>query len=850
MKKILKKYDYLIYTFLLGFIIVCAIYKLQDVAPFGRNSLLTVDFFHQYGPMLAEFFDRIHQGENILYSFNTGLGLPIFRNFFNYLSSPLNVIMFLFKRKYLIMSYSIIIGLKAILSAITMNYYLTKKHNTKNLVFIGLSLLYAFSAYFTAYYWNIMWLDGLIMLPLITLGIENIVNKNNGLLYTISLIIMLFTNYFIGYMICIFACIYFIAYLIIKSDFKKIKKILKIIGKFTICSLISGLLLSWELIPMFEALTSTNATTGTMPFDQYYAFNILEFIKNHLTGVTSTVFASDISNCPNISCGILSVSLLIAFIFDNKVNIKRKIIYLSLLIILFLSFYLAPLDYIWHAFHVPNDLPYRYSFIYSFILIIISSYTIKNIKNVKIYKMIISYIVALLLIAFVFITKYENISNEMLLINIFLITTYFLIFILYRVYPKLKQLALVLFIIVISLECIISVNHNWDILQYIDEFYSTYQPINSSTKNIKKSEDELFYRTEKNYILTLNDGAWYDYYGMSTFSSMAYQDIAKLNNNLGMPGNNINSYYYKQNTPIYDLMFNMKYIIGNNYDNTRYKIKVNSNDSKTYEFKYNIGLMYGVNNSIKKWKYNYINPFEYQNDFIENTTNIENTLYRLTLKEHEIIFNNKNETIVKYTYINSKDNLYFYTNNSLVNYILIGDTLYYKNDIDINNIAAKLNTEISNYETYDEEYVINYINTIDEDINIYVGFSTYLNEEIDTYTINQDKFIKAYNILNTNKVNITKFNENIIEANINLKENKTIYTSIPYDKGWKVFVNDKEIKTYPINETLLGFDLKKGNNKIKLKYIPNNLNIGLSISLITLTFIFIYIIIKKKTNLT
>ena len=90
MKKItsfFKKYDYLFYTFLLALIIICIIYKLQEIAPLGRNSMLTIDFFHQYGPMLAEFYDRIKQGENILYSFNTGLGLPIFRNFFNTLKN-------------------------------------------------------------------------------------------------------------------------------------------------------------------------------------------------------------------------------------------------------------------------------------------------------------------------------------------------------------------------------------------------------------------------------------------------------------------------------------------------------------------------------------------------------------------------------------------------------------------------------------------------------------------------------------------------------------------------------------------------------------------------------------------
>ena len=135
--------------------------------------------------------------------------------------------MFLFKRRNIIMSYSIIIGLKSILSCITCSYYIHKKFNTNKLYMIGISLLYGYSAYFTAYYWNIMWLDGMYILPLITLGIENIINKDNGFLYTLSLTLMLFTNYFIGYMICIYSCIYFLSYLIIKTKKFNIKNISK-----------------------------------------------------------------------------------------------------------------------------------------------------------------------------------------------------------------------------------------------------------------------------------------------------------------------------------------------------------------------------------------------------------------------------------------------------------------------------------------------------------------------------------------------------------------------------------------------------------------------------------------------
>ena len=847
LKKI-KKYDYLLYTFLLGLIIICTIYKLQEVAPFGRNSLLTIDFFHQYGPMLAEFFDRIFGNESFIYSFNLGLGLPFYRNYFNYLSSPLNILILLFNRSNLIMSYSIIIGIRAIITATTMSILLKHKLNMNNYLNIGLSLLYAFSAYFTAYYWNIMWLDGMMFLPLITLGIENIINKNNGILYTITLTLMLYSNYFIAYMICIFSVIYFVAYLIIKTKTFNWKKILKTIIKFIICSLIAGLLMAWALIPMYEALTSTNATSGSMPTSQYYAFSIINFFFNSLTGVNSTVFASDISNCPNVSCGILSIALYIQFILNNKITLKRKLIYTSILLLLLISFYFGPLDYIWHAFHVPNDLPYRYSFLYTFITIICCGYSLKYIKNISYFKVLLSYLISILLITIVFYIDYNNISTNMIKINYILITIYFLIYNLYIFFPKLKKLAIIIFTLTIGLECILSVNHNWDILQYIDEFYSTYNDTNNSINIIKSKDKDLFYRTEKNYILTFNDGAWYDYYSQTTFSSMAYNSLAEMNNNLGQPGNYINSYYYKQNTPIYDLIFNIKYIIGSNTDYKRYNLVQNENNTLTYKFNYTTGLMFGVNNTIKNWTYNYNNPLEFQNEFISNTTNIKETLYKLNYETKEIVESNESETIVKFTYNNVDDNIYIYDNNYLINYILVDNTVYYKNDNSINNISNNIETTIYNYEPYNETYVIN--KNIKDNIEIYVSYSNYLDEEINIYSINNEKFINAYKLLKENEVKIKEFKEHYIKGYLNSKSIQTIYTSIPYDKGWNVYINDKKVNTFKIADSLLGFESQEGENKIELKYIPNNLDIGISTSISTLIFSITYLIVKKKkTNL-
>ena len=97
--KFINSNKWTILTGLISLVCVSIIYTVNKIAPFGNNSMLDVDFYHQYGPLLNELYDRVKEGSSLLYSFNTAGGLPFYRNFLNYLSSPFNIILFLFKKE-------------------------------------------------------------------------------------------------------------------------------------------------------------------------------------------------------------------------------------------------------------------------------------------------------------------------------------------------------------------------------------------------------------------------------------------------------------------------------------------------------------------------------------------------------------------------------------------------------------------------------------------------------------------------------------------------------------------------------------------------------------------------------
>ena len=828
-----------------SFIILYEFYE-SGVIPFGKYSLLCIDFYHQYGPMTYEYVHRLLGNGSLVYSFYQGLGLPIYRNFLNYLSSPVNLLLLFFNKSNHLSGLSLVIGLKAVLSALTCSYYLSKKFKTNNILLVPISLLYAYSAYYRAYYWNLMWIDGMIMLPLITLGIESLVKEKKWKLYTFSLFIMIIANYFIAYMICIYSVLYFIIYLVYKTSFKnKLKKNVKdIISKgllFAGCSLLAGGLSAFLMIPMATSMASISATGGTIPTTQYYNFEFINFIKAHLSSIDSVIFKSDPITTPNVSAGIISIFLVISYLLNTSISKKNKICYLLLYFCFFAIIFVPQLDYIVQAFHVPNDLPYRYSFIYTFILVILSSYALINIDKEGLIKLLLIFLFCVGMVIATIVDTYEGASKEALLINIIVLFLFVLFLLLGKHFKSYRGIFYFALVLVATIDSISSVSYGFNITQIAENFYSQTATMDEKIETIHNYDESLFYRIDSISNHTLNDSAKSFYNGVTTFSSMAYEDLSKLQGYLGNKGNKINSYIYVDQTPIYDIMFDVKYSIGSRLDNKRYTQLSNKD---IYKFNYSTGIAFGVNKDIINWEYTNSNPIKVQNDFVEKATHIDNVFNPLTLVDKEEVQNDKIK-VINYKYINPNEMSYLYFNTSAISYIKIGTNLYARDD----NYSYSNHLGSYNYYSYDDEYIIT-INSEEEYINIQVGYNYVDDNSVYPFYLDSNKFEEVYEKFKNNSMTLTSFSEDRISGQIYLDDDSTVYTSIPYDEGWEVYVNDKLVNTYSLGNSLLAFNADKGLNKIELRYKIPKLKISLIISTISLAIVCQMIYYDRKKKVT
>ena len=163
-------------AFLIPVIILAALYYVRDIFPFGSNCYLRSDMYHQYAPFFSEFWHKIRSGESLTYSWDIGMGTNFTSLFAYYLASPANWLIALFPQRSMIEIMNAMIIVKLAAASVSFAYYIAKHFHTKSCSIALFGTFYALSGFVAAYSWNIMWLDCVILVPLIMLGLERLVN--------------------------------------------------------------------------------------------------------------------------------------------------------------------------------------------------------------------------------------------------------------------------------------------------------------------------------------------------------------------------------------------------------------------------------------------------------------------------------------------------------------------------------------------------------------------------------------------------------------------------------------------------------------------------------------------------
>ncbi len=867
-------------------LVVCFCYEL---APFGNMTILRMDLYHQYGPLFAELSDRITSLDSLIYSWNSGGGGPFLGNFYNYLSSPTAILMLIFGHKNMPEAIAAMIITKACIASFTFSFYLNRKFKHNSPLISAFGLLYACSGYFIAYYWNLMWLDAFYLFPLVMLGIEKLITERKMKLYTVTLALTLVTNYYMGYMVCIFSVIYFLYCYFTNFDFNetyfgKLKKREKGIKgffswifnnlrnskffdsgvRFAFTSVGAALLAAFCLVPVYFVLMNCSATSGTFPTEFKTYFSIFDFLANHLAYLNPTIRSSGEDVLPNVYCGILTLLLVPLYIFSNKISSKEKIFSVGALGIMFASFYTNYLNYIWHGFHFPNDLPYRFSFMYSFLLLIFAFKALLNIKEYTNRQIIGAGVGLTFFIIMVQEIGSKNFDETGVWICIAFIFVYCLALgtLKNKRFPYIATAALVL--CSCFAEYTVANTNNYSMDQAKVNFVGDYDNFRKMKEKIDEYEGSENYRMELTALRARMDPCWYNYNGISTFSSMAYEKVSNMQSHLGMFGNYINSYTYNRQTPVYNAFFSMDYIVENDtgettdFNKAYYKEIGKVAKYTAYENLYSLPIAFRVNPEILQWTHDNPNPFEVQDELFMNSTGMETGVFN-TMSLDSIYGSGVDCNDLSY-----EDDGYFpYEvtgdgSNSVTMEFKVEKTgngyLYFKSsNTDVDQITITLPDDSTVNQNVDYKPYVYDLGQLEKGdiITIYAP----LNEKKDGYfyvfatTADEEVFKEGYDVLKKDSLNVTSFDDTEITGTIDVSEDGILYTSINYDTGWSVYIDGEKVAKSNIHDigqgALLGVDITKGHHTVTLKYTPEGLILGIIISAFALVLMLLSCAIIK-----
>lgn len=679
-------YSYLIWAFLIPAVIMLLIYIRKNVYPFGESSVLVLDLNGQYVQFFAALRAALHGDASLLYSFGRSLGGEFLGIYAYYLASPFSFIVALFPEKNILEALLTIFVLKCGSAGLTFGIFMHNSQRCNKTLTVALSTLYALCAYSVVMQHNTMWIDGLIILPLLALGVERIIKYKKPLLYVISLAITLIANYYIGYMSCIFIILYFFYYYF--SNYGHTGNPLNEKHHFWCSFLRMGVysvlgiaISSIMLIPAYYSLTFgktefTDPEFSFVPKD----INILDFITKLFPGAYDTVYPNGL---PWMYCGILALVVLPLFFLAKKIKWQEKVCTASFLVIMVISMYIPAIDMAWHGFQAPNWLNYRYSFMLSFLLLVIAGKAITLIREIGYKAVIVSsgLLTVIVIVLQAVDPKYEKHTGEMVSffddingvwLSIICIVAYASVLCVmskHKAYSeKIDNLALIMAFVICAETFLTGVHFttrlNEDVvISSYDSYHDVYDTHMPAVDYVKENSEYKFYRFEKTFTRNVTDSFVFNVNGVASSTSTLYADVINLLKNLGMKAD---SHWteYGGSTPVTDSLFGIRYLMAahkdgslyygtplyqyqqllldntkvaedldekeiyNSYFDEKYQLYFENDDTLVYENPYALSLAFSSSSKINEVSLDaFNNPFDRMNAIMSAVASNEKSIY-------------------------------------------------------------------------------------------------------------------------------------------------------------------------------------------------------------------------------
>ncbi len=880
-----KNCSYLAYCFGIPAVLFFLIYLSMGLHPIANGSVLVLDLNGQYVYFYEALRNAVWGDTSLLYSFARQLGGEFLGIYAYYIASPFSYIVCLFPQDRMLEALLCIFLLKSGISGFSMGYYLHKtaeKLNKTNVIVC--SVLYAMCSYAVVQQHNSMWIDALMWLPLLTLGIEEMIKNYKYKLYVIMLALILLSNFYIGYMACIYTAAYFFFYYFAhnedgrnnpRNETNHFAKSFLRIGGFSILAIGISMVI---VASAYYSLQFGKNEFSNPNFSFTIRFEIMDFLTKFFPGSYDTVRPEGL---PFVYCGVITLFCVPLFFLSKKFTTREKVLSAALIAFFVISFSVNTLDMVWHGFQKPNWLNYRYSFMLCFFLVTLAYKGLGQIRRVS--SRTIGFLGAILILFLTVAQKFtyhavvERISGkvefdqplkelEMIWLSVLCIIMVAIILCI-MIRTKRRQSAALMLLVFVCIEAFGS-----GIINCVefgnDVIYSSYSSYNDFVGSLRPLTDDIlendksFYRFEKNVHRKYCDNMAFNIRGLTNSTSTLNKSTINFLANIGYASKSHWSKYLGGNI-ITDSLLGIKYVIdkenstiGKYYDLTDLDpITYNNGTYYAYINERALSLAYSVDPSVLELTFKGKTPIENVNALLNSMVGSETEINYFVPVEFEE--STSGLTVKKNSsYIEYRPDAGGTTGTLTYTYTAptTGEFFFYLPSDYPREVDLKVNGKANGTFYASETKRIVSLGFFNEGDSVNVAISLkadvlYVTPKVNSiYYMDTELVEQALSSLSKEQLVFSDGwkDDHIIGTYTTANENTTVFTTIPYDEGWKIYVDGEKVEYTEALDALISFNIDSaGEHDIELVYAPTSFTLGLTITILS-AVLFVLIIIFEK----
>ena len=704
------------------------------------------------------------------------------------------------------------------------------------------STAYAFSSFFFGYLVLTIYFGALAVLPLVLFFFLKFLDDGQSLVgFVISAAYYIFVNYHMGFMLVIFLVILYISRIIADTSYIRRLPSLALAGVTTL--LIDGFFLIRTGMSLMGEKTTEGADYGfyrRFPMNQLFA------------GMFSGCARNDLR--PLIYASVAALFFAVVYLLQKRIPIRDKIANVFVIAAVAVSMWINSIDAVWHGFNNPEGFYWRYAYYISITVIVMAykgfiSFTGDGEDRSK-RPVMLAAVILLAYMGWLTIMHNPYLDRPRLILNVCLVIMTAILGIL----VKSVRFRTIGFVLLMGLSigdmlynsetAYISLNSEGRDLPLMADFKDDYHNI-SDVISYVKSQDDGFYRIEKDFDRAINDPSMFDYIGLSHDSSCEKDEILDWLVNFGFCKTVYFTYYNGGSTSFVDNLFGIKYYISQ-FDSVNKPYESMLYDGKYYAYRNGnaLPMAFTAPEGLSDYDINEGNTFEKQN--------------RLASLWNDRPVYIKADPDVSLSGAKEEEGRYVRTDEE--GYIIYDITITEKMPLYFYFYApGRQNGEVFvNGESRDVYFTVNHWNTLCAGVfepqdkveikmqiledELEITESCFYYEDPDALR----EWADAAGKLNESVGAVNEITSSDLMFSTDSAKEETIVMSIPYEDSWRITCDGKRIKSAPVIEQLMSFQVPEGRHIIEMKYIPKGTGAGIAVSIIGIILFFGQIVYSRK----